>query len=129
VVFVEARHCPVPTTTLVSTSKITTVRTKMAKSELAFSLPILAKMAVRAANPADRPSQNRQEASGAFMVHLHVRNLPSDSEHPLSHRAEAIKQPLRSHLVLPRMPAGPLRQEQDAGDDDGRDDRRGDWTA
>lgn len=39
----------------------------VAKSEFTFSMPIFAKMAVRAANPADRTAQNYQEASAVFI--------------------------------------------------------------
>src|SRR6187397_1895388 len=44
-----------------SVMRITRVRIKVAKSELMFSIPILAKIAVSAANTADITAQNCQE--------------------------------------------------------------------
>ena len=43
------------------------VRTNVAKSEFTFSTPIFAKMAVSAANPADRTAQSCQETSADFI--------------------------------------------------------------
>src|SRR5882757_3886859 len=43
-----------------ATSRMTMVRINVAKSELTFSIPIFAKMAVRAANPAESSAQNTQ---------------------------------------------------------------------
>jgi hypothetical protein len=44
------------------------VRMKVAKSELTFSMPILAKIAVSAAKAADNSAQNGQESMTFFMV-------------------------------------------------------------
>src|SRR4051812_11476270 len=48
-------------------SRITMVRMKVAKSELTFSMPILAKIAVSAAKPADSSAQNGQVSMTFFM--------------------------------------------------------------
>src|SRR5882757_8222943 len=50
-----------------ATSKMTMVRINVAKSELTFSMPIFAKMAVRAANPAESSAQNTQESRRFFI--------------------------------------------------------------
>ncbi|OWK18758.1 hypothetical protein AJ88_01430 [Mesorhizobium amorphae CCBAU 01583] len=50
-----------------STTRIMTVRMKVAKSELMFSMPTLAKIAVSAANAADSSAQNcRKIRSGSL---------------------------------------------------------------
>src|SRR6266481_780292 len=50
-----------------ATSRMTMVRINVAKSELTFSIPIFAKMAVRAANPAESSAQNTQESRRFFI--------------------------------------------------------------
>jgi hypothetical protein len=45
-----------------------TVRIKVAKCELTFSIPIFAKIAVRAANPAESSAQNTHESSRFFIA-------------------------------------------------------------
>src|SRR6266487_5678701 len=60
-------HWPVPTRIAPSAHRITMVRTNVAKSEFTFSTPIFAKMAVSAANPADRTAQSCQETSADFI--------------------------------------------------------------
>ena len=47
---------------------MTAVRMKVAKSELTFSTPILAKMAVSAAKAADSSAQSYQEKNVNFMA-------------------------------------------------------------
>ena len=59
-------------------SRMTTVRTNVAKSELTFSMPTFAKMAVRAANAADSKAQNTQESIRFFM------SSPEQAAAPLS---------------------------------------------
>src|SRR3954465_11274067 len=54
-------HWPVPRRMAPSASRITMVRMRVARSELTFSTPILAKMAVRAANAAESSAQSCQE--------------------------------------------------------------------
>jgi hypothetical protein len=51
-----------------SASRMTTVRTKVAKSVLTFSTPTLAKMAVSAAKIADRSAQNGQDSRVVLIV-------------------------------------------------------------
>jgi hypothetical protein len=45
---------------------MTMVRINVAKSELTFSIPIFAKIAVKAAKPAESSAQNTQESSSFF---------------------------------------------------------------
>ena len=49
-----------------STARMTIVRRKVAKSELTFSTPILAKIAVNAAKAAERSAQKAQGARSVF---------------------------------------------------------------
>jgi hypothetical protein len=51
-----------------SVTRMTMVRMKVAQSELMFSTPILAKMAVSAANAADNKAQNTQDAIGMVVI-------------------------------------------------------------
>ena len=51
-----------------ATHRITTVRIRVAKSELIFSTPILPNRAVSAAKQADSTAQNCQLASSGFMA-------------------------------------------------------------
>src|SRR6266480_4561129 len=51
---------------------MTMVRMNVAKSEFTFSTPTLAKMAVSAANPADRTAQSCQDKSADFIDGPHV---------------------------------------------------------
>ena len=53
--------------------RITIVRMKVAKSEPTFSTPTLAKIAVSAANAAERTAQNCQDEERFFMSQDHVR--------------------------------------------------------
>src|SRR5690606_31041584 len=59
--------CPVAMTIAAMTSSMTAVRISVAKSELTFSTPTLAKMAVRAAKPAESSAQNCHEEKERFM--------------------------------------------------------------
>src|SRR6266702_5934134 len=60
-------HWPVPARIAPSAHRITMVLTNVAKSELTFSMPTFAKMAVSAANPAERTAQSCQESSADFI--------------------------------------------------------------
>jgi hypothetical protein len=53
--------------TRAASPRMTMVRTKVAKSELTFSTPILAKIARSAADAANRTAQNCQERNAGFM--------------------------------------------------------------
>lgn len=55
-----ACHCPVTVTMSVTITKITKVRTNVAKSEFVFVTPTFAKMAVSAAKHAERSAQINQ---------------------------------------------------------------------
>ena len=59
-----ACQCPVITTIAPAASRMTMVRMNVAKSELTFSIPTLAKIAVSAAKPADSNAQSCQLAIG-----------------------------------------------------------------
>src|SRR3954464_4510143 len=65
----EPGACQPPVIPRIQTTapRMTMVRTKVAKSEPTFSTPILANIAVSAANVADRIAQNCQERSAGFM--------------------------------------------------------------
>ena len=62
-------RCQLPKAQTISaaTNRITAVRTGVAKSELTFSMPTFAKIAVRAANPAESSAQNTQESDKFFI--------------------------------------------------------------
>src|SRR5271170_4051097 len=59
-------HWPVAATIPASTTTTTIVRIKVARSELMFSTPIFAKIAVSAAKTADNTAQNCQEIVADF---------------------------------------------------------------
>src|SRR5690606_13721078 len=59
---------PVAMTIPLAARRMTMVRTKVAKSELTFSTPTLAKIAVNAANAADNKAQKSHESNGDDMT-------------------------------------------------------------
>src|SRR3546814_2767825 len=72
-------HGPVAMRITASASRITMVRTKVAKSELTFSTPTLAKIAVSAAKAADNSAQNGHERRMDF-IGISLCELPDDKQ-------------------------------------------------
>jgi hypothetical protein len=86
-------NLPVASTMNVRTTRITTVRTRVAKSLSIFAMPILAKIAVSEANTAESSAQNSQLSRGELIAVSHGASCPPSIVRPGSHSGKELRMP------------------------------------